>query len=458
MVTPVPALTAGILAGVLAFAAGAAAQVQERPAREGGAGVFGGGQAPAPAPTSTRTQQSLSLTVSALGSYDDRSRAEQQPGLEPQLEPLSQDSSGFVDASLRYRLGNVRHWFTANGAAFLTAYEAERALAGGELRASGMTSLGRRNRVDVSQAYRDAPFMTLAGFGDLVLMAPDVLPDSDPTLAVHRQPSRTATTTASFAREWTTRQSTSFGYGFSRTDYPQDSLGFDTRSHSLNLQHTWQVRRSIGLLAGYDRSRSRYVGHAGHSPMTQSATVGVDYVRRLSRTRQIAFGGDAGAAQVEVITSDSDEVRRRWTPSGGGHVRVDIGRSWAVTADYSRSATVLHQAALQTFYSDAMVVNTGGLIGRRLDVTVTGSFARGRAPGATTDLGRYETRTAAAQLRWALSRSVATMIAYTFHDYRIRNVTVLEGFPVQSRLSGLRVGVSYWTPLFGERRAAAPTR
>ena len=442
-----------VAALALAAAAPAAAQVQNRPAREGATGVFGGGQAAPPAPSTTRSQQTLALTVSMLGSHDDRSRAEQRPGTAPALEPLSARSAGLLDANLRYRVGTVRHWFQAYGSAFMTAHDAERPLAGGEGRLNALTTLGRRTRLDLSQTLRDAPFMTLAGFGDLAQTAdPGVLPDSDPTLAVNRQRSRTMNSAAVVSRDWTSRQSTSVGYNYSRTDYAAGSLGFDGRAHSVNLSHTWQFSRTAGLQAAYNTSRSRYAQGAGPQPTAQSATVGLDYARRLSPTRQIAFAVNGGASHVETIGADST-LRGRWTPSGSGSVRVDVGRSWAVTTDYSRSATVLDQAALRTFYSDAIAVNTGGLIGRRLDATLTASFARGRTPGGTGEVGRYESVTGSAQLRWALTRSVAAMVGYTYHDYRLRGIEVLEGFPVRSRLNGVRVGLSFWVPLVQPRPA-----
>jgi hypothetical protein len=260
-----------------------------------------------------------------------------------------------------------------------------------------------------------------------------------------------------YSRDWTTRQSTSVGYTYSRTDFAEGSLGIEGRAHALDLQHTWQFSRSAGIVGSYHTSRSRFIGE-DLQPSSQSATVGFDYVRRLSPTRQIAFGAEGGAMYVEIITPEADALSGRWTPSASGHVRVDLGRSWAVATQYTRSPTVLHQAALRTFYSDAVAVNAGGLITRRLDATFTGSMALGRAPGGEGALGEYQTVSGVGQLRWAISRSIAAVVGYVYHDYRVMNVRVLEGFAVRSQSHGIRVGVSVWAPLIGPRRSQAPTR
>ena len=435
----------------------AAAQVQDRPAREGGAGVYRGGQGAPPAPSATATNQTLALTVSMLGVYDDRSRSEQQPGGEPALQPLKTRSAGLLDASARYRVGNVRRWLQAQGSGFITAHNSERPLAGMEALMNAFTTIGRRTRVNVSQSFRDAPFLTLQSLSDVGSSGNlGTLPDSDPSLAVNRQRSRLLSSTASITRDWTPRQSTSVAFNYARTDYAEGALGFDSNAQSVIVQHSRQFSRTTSVRAAYHASRSQFVGDGNPESVSQSATGGFDYTRRLSRTRQVGFAVSGGASNVETISAEPG-TPARWTPSGSARITADIGRSWVVNTEYSRSSSVLQQGAVRTFFSDAVSLSTGGLIGRRLDASLIGSFTQGRTPIGQGDGGRYESISVMAQVRWAISASTAAVVGYRLFDARILGVDLPDSFPARSRVSGIRVGLSFWVPVISPRgRANAP--
>lgn len=448
------ALALLIVAGV---AATARAQVRDRPAREHGTGLFGGGQIQQPI-SSTASRHDLWLELNALGTHDSIDRA---TGGDASLEALRARSAGFVEGTVSYRLGSQARWLSGSGALFLTGHESVRAIVGGEGRVTASSELGRRNRVHFSSSLRNAPSTTFGEFGSLsTAVGPGALPDTDPTLGVGHQRSTMATLGGAFSREWTTRQSTSMSYSHSSTEFerrePEEAgAGIDSSSDFVSLLHAWQFRRSVGLQVGYSSSQGRYAG-AREPLVGHGVSVGVDYARRISPSRQLAFSGQLGASYTDTISHVSGIQRGYWAPAGSASIRTDLGRSWAVTANYSRSATVLERVALQTFYSDTLAIVAGGLIGRRFDATLTAGAARGYTPPGPHDDGAYNSYTGSVQMRLAVTRWCAAMVAYNYYDYRVRGIEIPANFPRRSRFNGVRAGLSFWLPLYSSAQRRLP--
>ena len=182
---------------------------------------------------------------------------------------------------------------------------------------------------------------------------------------------------------------------------------------------------------------------------------------RLSPTRSLALSGAGGASYYEPATGlepetgAPTELRGHWTPSGRASIRLDLARSWALNADYSRTTAVLNRITVETFHSDALYVRLGGLINPRLDATFSGGFTRGNAAGVN-DQGRYDSYTATAQLRYALSRTWATFVSYTYYDYGLQQIQTSERLPDQETQNRVRVGLTFQVPLVTPSRATPP--
>jgi hypothetical protein len=424
------------------LASSASAQVQDRPARPY-EGLFGGGRAT----DRTRTQHELSLNTSLLGGYDDFGVSE-SGGLPPGSgAQRGNGTSGFIESGLRYAFIQSTRSVTAEGRGYFNSYSSGEPTVGGDATVSGTTRVGMRNQLSASGSARNEPFFSIGEFGALAQSGEAVLPGNDPTLGgLSEERFWTLSSSASFGRGWTARQTSAFAYNFSKSDAPS-TVGYDSTTHTASLSHSWQFSRSAGFQGGYSFGKSSV--ETGAAPMTSHTfDAGFDYTRRLSATRSMGFTGRLGASYIEAIPTADQERGAYWAPSAQGTVRIDIGRSWAVGASYSRSATVLDRIAVRTFYSDAMTVNAGGSMGRRFDATMSAGLARGDA-GSQGGEARYSSYTATAQLRAALARCCATFVSYSYYDYTLSNFTLQQGVPPQSTQNGVRVGFSIWLPIVG---------
>ena len=427
------------------------AQVQERPARDQ-QGVFGGGRAPDPPqerrlrePTNTRTISELSLTTNVLGGYDaieGTARNTSDDG----ISPHTSGSMGFFESTLRFAIGRGERSFDVAGRGYLTSFARQQLAGGGDLRVNAATPFGGKNRIELSQQVRNQPQITLGEFSHLEAnIGSDVIPDRDPTLTPSYQQSWSFGSAATVSRSWTTRQQTGLTYGYAQADYPT-GFGFDTRTHSASLDYDWQFRRSTSLTARYSLERAEFDAADVQSASTQGVDVGLDYRRRLSPSRNITFSVSAGAAEIDSEATATIPRQKYWTPSGDVSVGIDVGRSWMLQGTYSRSATLLTRLTPEMFIGQAFIARAGGMIGRRLDATLSAGVSRGVYGGGdlTGDPGKYRGTTATAQLRWALSPRTAMFTNYSYYDYIVENIPLDGTLPPDSRNHSIRVGFSLW--------------
>lgn len=435
--------------GVL-LPSGAGAQVLERPSRPF-RGLFGGG----PPPDPNRTRQELTLTTNLLGGFEDVF----SPGGEPAGELFRAQEgayTGFAEARLRYWWGREGRLLDVSGRGYTNAYSVGlNPNFGADLDVQADSTLGRRNHVGLRQTVNYLPVLALGGFGPIESeVDSSVLPDANPLNGLVNQRALQLDTTLSLTHDWTARHSTGVGYSYSKHQY-LDEVGFDTRTQGVFANYGWSIRRSMRLQATYNSTEIRIEDQDSDAgPATSHAgNIGFSYDRALSRTRRIGFTAGAGMAHVRDFGAfgggSSDEPQAHLTPGGYGSVRVDIGRTWALAANFNRALTVLDTVARQSFYANAAALQLGGLIGRRVDAAFSAAMANGRSVAGEGEGGRYGRFTGTAQMRWALSRCCATILSYDYYNYRLRNVTLPEGYPATLDRNAIRVGFTVWLPLYG---------
>ena len=88
----------------------------------------------------------------------------------------------------------------------------------------------------------------------------------------------------------------------------------------------------------------------------QTIDFSFSYDRRLSPTRQLQITGGGGATHVSTLNAVDHSNLWYWMPSGSGSFSWDVGRSWSLAGDYSRSANVLQGVSLTTFATDSAIV------------------------------------------------------------------------------------------------------
>jgi hypothetical protein len=437
--------TSVTLALTLACAGVAHAQVRDLPARPY-RGLFGGGRPPDP----NRLGHQLSLNVNLLGGYDDITQVAGSADPNAPVQPRFTGSTGFAEANLRYLLSKRERSFEVSGRGYLTSFSAGSPSLGADVQLQAAAPMGRRARIRASQAVRNAPYLSLGEFGQLEsVVGLGTLPQDDPTLGLAELRSWGLDSSVSVSRDWTTRQSMSASYALGRTDYPDETLGLDSRSQTGSVDYTWRYSRVSGLHGSYTAANTDFPGRENAESTTHTMDGGLDYNRRLSPTRRVTVSGNGGAVYLRNISPTTGQLTGYWTPAARASVRLDVARSWVVNADFSRSVSVLDRISVQRFASNAFAARVGGLITNRLDASISGGFSQGRTAASESQSGEFESYNASAQFRLALARWGAATFAYNYYDYTLRNVFVLGGLPSHSTNNGFRVGISFFLPLYG---------
>lgn len=421
------------------------AQVIQRPERPI-TGLFGGGRPPDP----DRTRQELLVTVNTMGGYDDSPRPTETSELEA-FVPREPGYTGFAETSVRYRLGKQNQSFEVGGRGFVNTY---RNLGltpgfGGDLQADLRAPLGRRHQLGLSASGRSDPFYTLGAFAPLRgVVEVDVIPDANPVNGFLIRRSLAGQGSLSLSSRWTPRDTMSADYRYNATDF-RDDVG-DGHTHAASLGYTRSIGRRSGLRATYRASDSEFLEQDGlvRPNRTQTAELGYNHERQVSRTRRLAFGFGAGAMYVETVSGVLRERSDYVMPSGNANVRVDVARTWSISADYRRAASVLEGLRAETFITDIGMVRVGGFVGSRSELAFSGAYSNGAAivPESTA---KFDTYSGTVQLRFMLTRWWAALVSQNVYAYQLHGFALPTGLLPRLNRNATRVGMTFDLPLYG---------
>jgi hypothetical protein len=417
------------------------------------------------APDRNRTRQELTLQGSVLGGYDDNLSFPSSGGV---LGPRPSGYIGFGDSTLRYWVGKDARSMEVSARAYMNRTEdvAVGPSYGGEQRLRVRTTLGRRTQVEATQELRYAPYFSLGFFGGTQgsVGAEDL--DRNPTNALTESGSWTSDASVSLSRQWTRATKMDLGLLFSKQTYVGGG-GFDSQIHGGSIGFERSITRSAGIRVAYHRSDSGFIQQNGSglpNLTNHRAELGLQYQRRLSRSRQISFAGGAGALYVDSVDVTSREPLEYWAPSGYGNLSLTVGRSWSVGADYRRSTTVLQGTAPHVFVNDVGTISAGGWLQPWLETVFTAGYSNGvsgertsdRAPGSPRNYGAYA---GTVQLRFQLSRWWSSVVSVKRFQYRL-NPEMSHSLGVTSQMHGnaVRVGFAWALPLNGSSVERAEPR
>ncbi len=198
-----------------------------------------------------------------------------------------------------------------------------------------------------------------------------------------------------------------------------DDIGNDTTTLFADAAYSWVWSRSTSLQTHYSISDSDLHGVDGLTTpnQNQNVEVTVDYTRRLSSTRHLTLSAGGGGTHVSTLNAADRSTLAYWMPSGRGSASLDVGRSWALSGNYQRAASVLQGVSLTSFATDTAGVNVTGLVSRRIEAAISASYSNGRSGGAETQ-GRFENYSGALQALYAISRCCALSVNYDYFVYR----------------------------------------
>lgn len=441
-------LAAGAALLCAAASTSAAAQVLERPQRSAG-GLFGG-----PRPSNPNdAQHQLSATLDLLGGWDDNlSAAAGGDGVSADpLAPAASGSTGVATADLRYRYGITTRFVEATARGYMNTFRRlqVRPMYGGEVAFRGSTSVGARAQLTgaVSGQYQPTFQLGEVAASDFEVQSGAVSP-ADPTAGVSETRSSNFGATSIFSYTWSPRHSTNAGYGYSQ-QLVTTGFQVNTRSTQLSVEHSWNLQQASAILLSYEFSGHTTDDGIGLAQVVDShnAQLGLRVRKRLSPTRTIAFSGGAGAMNVQSGATDTTDGYAYVAPSMFGGARLDLGRTWAVSADLRRDIRVI-ELTRQSFLTDMLSLWLGGTVGRKWVVALTGSMSRGRSHEG--EVGSFDSLNGTAQIQYAVSRCCSLLTSYSYYAHRLRDLASLPpGFPDRFDRNTVRAGVTVFLPLYG---------
>jgi hypothetical protein len=236
-----------------------------------------------------------------------------------------------------------------------------------------------------------------------------------------------------------------------------DEAGFDSRTHRGSVGYKQAFGRELGLRASYNHSDGEYEQLEGDviPIVTRTADIGLTYEKRLSATRQVSISGGGGNSHVETLDRDARRPVDYWTPSGYGAVRVDVGRTWSVGADYRRSTSVLQGNTPEPFTSDTAQASIGGDLQPWLESVVTVGYANGASGKQSVENGRggYDGYTGTVQLRIRMMSGWSSLVSFTHFQYRLDEETSQAlGVARELHRNAVRIGLAWSLPLYTTNR------
>jgi hypothetical protein len=390
-----------------------------------------------------------------LGSYEQQLLGD--PGLagaSVAADPLTAAPAGpsaVISGNVRYRFGRTARYIEAETGGFLHSFRDlhVRPVSGGNVDVRGGWNKGRASIVASAAALYRPTLMLNATPSAPIDPAGDAVAPVDPTNGVASIQSTTKGVTSGFDYQWNTRHHTSLSFGY--LDAVATGL-VPTNSRNLveSLTHSWGFQRTLNLQLQYHYSdlTMEVPLQADRPTDSHAARVGLEWRKRLSRTRTLALGAATGAMKVRTISSLEAGPLEYVAPSVSAQARLDIGRTWSVAADAHRDVTVLDAVTQQSFLTDVMSMWLGGTVGDTWGVVLSGSFSRG-APHEG-EIGSFEATTGRAQLQYGFASCCTLVGTYSYYSHLLRDISHLTpGFPNRAENNAVRVGMTLWLPVYG---------
>jgi len=413
-------------------------QQAERPYR----GLFGGVR-----PDVSRSR-SLDFTLSLTGGYDDNLAA-QGTGSGGMGDPRFGESGslGTAVAGLAFRRGRNENWISGGANGTFRYYPSLPEINAADYAANLSFSARPAERV-LLNVGQDASYRTLFSLYGIPVFDPPLggTPPATIDYTFGERPTVNYNSVLDLTYDFGRRTHARGGYTFAGLRATGE--GYDGRlgQHSGRAGFTRDLSRrwNVGGRYVYSDGRNVYQGLAMRT-RSHGGEATFEYRRTLRSRRQVTFGFAPGYDWMET-EGDAVErwVERRW--SGSVRAAMDLGQTWVLNGDYRRGTRYLPGIPQPLFANDVNLTLTG-FAGRRLDLTFLGLYSTSAsgAGGLYTD---YESFSANARIRFALSRSTALSAGYVFYRYEFSPDTPLpEGMAQRYSRHAVRIGVDVWLPL-----------
>lgn len=403
-----------------------------------------------PAPNPTGTSQELTLTLNFTGGYDDNLGPETPGFLVDSYTPRQQGYATSGAVLLDYRRGTATRNIEGHGRAFMNRGEMTVGQpAGGSGGVQAMTSLGRRMGATLGVASSYEPTSLFNAFGPLADQVEDgVIPDVSPTQAITQQRWFSTQINAGFHRNVTSRQRLDVQYETTQRK-ALNGITVDSRQQSASVRHSWDPRRSLGFHFSYRLNEHRQDRLISDRPLrSQGVDASLQLERRLSATRRVGFTLGGGATQSHTPSTLEIAERDFVEPTAFGSARIDLFRSWALSADVRRDIAVLDGIAAEPFTTNMVSSRLDGRMGSRVQLAL--SWASSKGDSQSHSAQAFETATGTVQVQYVVASFCAVFGAFTHYEHQLQNISALTtGLPSSYNRNSVRVGMTFWLPMLG---------
>lgn len=420
----------------------------ERPYR----GLFGGGLGDA--------DQLVTLKLSATGGYDNNLLSSGAPGEggSAPTDPWVARQGGYGQAGgdVSYYLNRPRVGVRASGS---TTQRRLSPLTGRVLGSyaggvSGRFQVARRTQLTATESSSIQPFLSYGFFSQTAYVdgrlweAADLGPGepADPMapsfdLAVGTARQRRHSASASLTQGLTPRTSLSFGAGYDTAHSSLDAG--NVTSYSGDGRFSLQIRRGVGVHAGYSYREGRYGGQPVQVPaVARNLDIGLDSNRPLSFSRRTKLTFGTG------YTSVRESTRTVYRLTGNARLTYEFRRTWNAALAYSRDAGFL-QNLRQPVFADSLFLSIAGFASRRVQVSTSLGAALGTVGIIeTTRSNGYNTFFGSLALTFGVTRYAGLNARYSYYHYSFdRTVQLPQATGPQLNRQSVQGGVSLWLPL-----------
>jgi hypothetical protein len=438
------AIGAAIVVAVCLGPEAAVAQIREAGAQRPVRGLFGG------ADRASTPRQLFAVSLSLSEGYN----SDTLPEARSLVDPTASEGDGFftrVQGGLEYQWQRPR---VAVGASSWSAarYDAH----DGRIRTLGHTAgiglsaqVAKGTRLFANQEVAYSPAYMYTLFAQFVELSEGQAAPPAWDYRISSVDSLLYRTTASIEQRFGARNRVNATADLSYTDFPDDSDRWqDLSSRAVGLTFSRNFAPDTALGAGY-----RYqTGRLGYGVNTTASEHGVDlslsHGRRLSADRRLSIGATLGTSMTEApeLVAAGDPDARLGRITGGATLGYDLGRSWQARATFRRGVEFLAGLS-EPVSTRGVTAALTGFVTPRLDVAAQAGVSDGESAlryGRTA----FDTQTASARARFALSRTLAAEAEYVFYRYDFGAGPILaEGLPPRMTRHAARVGITLWAPL-----------
>lgn len=402
----------------------------------------------------------FAVTFDGDGGYDENS-VDQTSDATSQFFAFQSGVVTTGSASARFQAGTLTRYIIGLASSGIT-YQQVRAgdsffrqwRSSGSLQAA--LPLGRRSGLMASAGVSYDPTFLFNAFNSVARngaaenpLDADAPTAPDPTLSLTSQRWLTRRAGLSTHRNWTPRQRTTVDFSGLWLG-PSTGPGIENRTLSGSTVHSWSRSATTGFEAVYrfDRWTLTEQGATGAPINAQTLEGRFRHERRLSPNRSMAFVGGAGAVTLDDNQRTNTTEGQRISPTVSASVQMNFQPVWSMSLGARHDVTVLGALAAEPFESNAVTFSVEAAPSRRFSTGGTAAYSSGGAQRSAG--GRFSQVSANARLQYAFGASFGATLSYAYGQYRFRDVAVaLAGAPPQFGRHSLRVGFTYWLPLYG---------